>query len=293
MRNAKKNRAYTKYYGAACAVLLAAIVTLGVSPAATLVRNEYTLYGSHTAALGDLPDVESLKIKNEELRRAGSTKIPILIYHSIRPYHRFDTKTIKRFVVPPDVLDSQLKYLYDSGYTTVTLEEVAAYFQGSARLPAKPVILTFDDGWRNHYTLALPILEKYGMKATFFVFTEALGKSSFMTWEHVALLAAAGMEIGNHTKTHPYLFKITNEKRLHDEIIVSKQLLEERLGMKIKVFATPFSRTNDAIGSIAEKAGYTAARTESWGAYQSKDTLNFTGIEAPNTLQRFKELLSL
>jgi len=293
MRGARKKITRTRLYIVATFVLLGCIGIFIFSPQAYDTFTEAGIFAPEAASMGELPDLEQFKSLNEELRREGSTRIPILVYHSIRPYTIFDTKLVKRFVVTPEVLDAQLAYIKAQGYEAVSLEAVAKHFTEKAVLPAKPIVITFDDGWKNQYTNALPILQKHGMEATFFVFTEPVGRRSFVNWEQLTALVAAGMEIGDHTETHPYLYQIKDQKRLDREMIESKKLLEEKLGITVQVFATPFAKTDPKIEATAKRAGYLAARTESWGFYQSTNTLNLTGLEAPTTLARLKELLSI
>lgn len=289
----KRSKNKTRWYILSAIVLAVVILFFVFKNDATQSFTEAGIFAPEIASIGDLPNLDQFKARNEELRRPGSTRIPILVYHSVRPYTIFDSKLVKRFVVPPSVFDAQLAYIQSEGYTPVSLEVVAKHFTDKTKLPDKPIVLTFDDGWKNQYTNALPILQKYGMKGTFFIFTDGPGGHSFVSWEQVASLAAMGMEIGDHTETHPYLFKITDQKKLNTEIITSKETLEKKLGFSIKVFATPFSKTSEAIEKTAKAAGYIAARTESYGFYQSDDTLNLTGLEAPNTLAKLKELLSI
>ena len=155
-------------------------------------------------------------------------------------------------------------------------------------LPPKPVVITFDDGWQSQYTNAFPLLQKYGDTATFFIYTNAIGQKHFLTWQQVKNLDAAGMTIGSHTESHPYLLKITAKQRLTEEIAGSKQIIESQLGKKINFFAYPFGHYNKTIIDAVKEAGYKAARSFYRGVYNTKDDLfTLKVIKASNNFNEF------
>ncbi len=132
--------------------------------------------------------------------------VPILMYHYIRSYDNPADQLGIGLSVAPTTFDAQLAKLKSAGYKTVTLQE---FFQG--QYPAKAVVITFDDGYDDHYNQALPILKKYSDVATFFIVGGFVGKPGYMTSQQIIALKSAGMEIGGHTMTHinlataPYL----------------------------------------------------------------------------------------
>ncbi len=208
----------------------------------------------------------------EESGRAGAVKIPILVYHSVRPHPYPEPPAIDQFDVTPELFEKQLRYLQDNGFITVSVDDLVNSFTGGKALPEKTVVINFDDGWENQYTYAFPLLKKYGDTATFFIYTNAIGHRHFLTWQEVKELAAGGMQIGSHTKSHPYLNKIS-EDRLKDEIMGSKKIIENNLGKPVTAFASPFGYSNPDIVSLIKEAGYTSGRTTNWGTYHSKDDL--------------------
>jgi peptidoglycan/xylan/chitin deacetylase (PgdA/CDA1 family) len=165
--------------------------------------------------------------------------------------------------VIPELLESELVFIRDNGYTTITFADVIAHFDNGAPLPEKPVILSFDDGWRNQYAYAFPLLKKYGMKGTFFVFTNPLmhHNARWVSWNEVREMDNAGMEIAGHTHTHPFLTKLTTDEELDKEISASKKFIEEEIGHPITVFAYPFGEKNPQVERAVARAGYKIART--------------------------------
>lgn len=192
-----------------------------------------------------------------------SIRIPIVVYHSVRPYIPGESKYQDMYDVTPELLEQELKYLNANGFHTVTFADVASYFHIGTPLPEKPVILSFDDGWRNQFIFAFPLLQKYGAKGTFFIFTNPIEhkKEHWMTWDDIRIMDRAGMEIGGHTRTHPILREITSDAILDNEIGKGKQIIEERIGHQITTFAYPFGMFNAQTKAAVLRAGYQTART--------------------------------
>jgi len=190
-------------------------------------------------------------------------RVPILIYHSIAPYTAVMSPLVRRYTVPPESLDQQLRYLHQNGYTVIPFESlVDAMTSASATLPAKPVVLTFDDGWEDAFREAFPLLLKYNDTATFFVFTNGIGTRDFMTWPQLAAMQAAGMEIESHSVSHPYLSAITDKIDLWKEIEGSREIIASHLGREPEIFAYPFGTYKELDIAILKAAGYRAARTD-------------------------------
>ena len=192
-----------------------------------------------------------------------SVRVPILVYHSVRAYIKGESKLQDAYDITPELLAQELTYLNSNGYHAVSFADVSRYFDEGIPLPNKPVILTFDDGWKNQYEHALPVLLKYNTKATFFVYTNPIDhkKAHWMSWDEVKSLDKLGMEIGGHSRTHPILTKITTDAGLDKEISGGKKILESHLGHPVKVFAYPFGMHNEAVERAVKRAGYTSSRT--------------------------------
>ncbi len=196
----------------------------------------------------------------------SSALVPILMYHSVRP---IDFKTTNAFVssltLPPAEFERELIYLKSRGFTSVTMRDLALHLRGELDLPARPVVLTFDDGFMNDYQYAFPLLKKYGFTGTFFIITGFLGKPEYMRWDQVIDLARSGMEIGSHTITHPDLTTLTPAVR-DQQLASSKQTLEQKLGIEITSLSYPGGAYNAAVEAAATRAGYETAVTTHYGA---------------------------
>ena len=135
----------------------------------------------------------------------------MLCYHQIRAPTSADSATDRAYIVRPSVFDAQMRALDDAGYTTITGEALVDHVAKGARLPRKPILLTFDDGTAGQYTRVLPVLRKHGFVATFFPMTVVLGRPGWLTRGQVRALARAGMSIGAHTYDHKAVPDFTGE----------------------------------------------------------------------------------
>ncbi len=205
--------------------------------------------------------------------------VPILIYHSIRPYVHSDTKGSRRWIATPQTLESELSWLRENGYTSVTFDALTASVSRGAPLPPRPVIISFDDDWQSQYDNAVPLLRKYGFTATFFVWVRAVGRAHHMTWDEIRELDAQGMEIGCHTLTHLILTKLKSDVQLRHEIVAAKDLIEAHIGHPVTSLAYPFGQYDERVVEAACEAGFTSARSTWPGVFHTKDgLLSLTGM---------------
>jgi len=193
-------------------------------------------------------------------------KLPILLYHKID-----DIPAGARYpqnYVTPQQFDAQLAFLKRCGYRSISFAHYLAYRQGAARLPRRPVILTFDDGYRSNRDIALPILTRHGFTATIFLVAGRVGKSS--GWDSddvpeplldvgaIRAMQARGIEFQSHTTTHPRLTQLP-AARARVELCSSRVQLTELLGRPVSVVAYPYGDYNEAVMGLAREAGYQAA----------------------------------
>jgi peptidoglycan/xylan/chitin deacetylase (PgdA/CDA1 family) len=192
---------------------------------------------------------------------AQRPQVPILVHHSI---------SLKGdgFAIAPGRFAAELDALAGSGCRTVSFHE---WLEGKP-LPPRPVILTFDDGYEDAYTTALPELRARGMVGTFFVVTGWIGADAvhrvvreeagvtrrYLVWPEVEALSAAGMEIGSHGEQHRPLSHIP-EAEAREEAVESRRKLESRLHRPVEVFAYPFGASRQELKAVLREAGYRAA----------------------------------
>lgn len=188
-------------------------------------------------------------------------KFPIFNYHHIRPMPPETAHINQRtFTVTPEGLEEHLKFFKENGYNVVPIGDLIEYYDTGKPLPAKAVAITFDDGRYGQYKWALPLLQQYGIKATFFIVAHWVDKKDpdIMTWNQIRELDRAGMVIGSHTLEHPPLSKL-NDIQLMDELVNSKKKIEEELGHAIEYLAYPGGDYNEHVIEKTKEAGYRAA----------------------------------
>lgn len=199
--------------------------------------------------------------------------VPILMYHHIRINPLPQNPVWAALFVAPQQLQAQLEYLSSNGYTTVTLNDIIDALDGKKILPQKPIVLTFDDGYQSFYDNAYPLLKKHNMQATEFVITDVVGSGVYLTWNEIKEMYASHLiTIGDHTKHHPFLTRISNVLA-QDEIMGSKKDLEKQLNAKVDWFAYPYGDYNQQIIGIVQASGYKGAVSTIYGQFQKKDTL--------------------
>lgn len=211
-------------------------------------------------------------------------KVPILTYHyiEVNPDPVGDPGRDKLLVTPTN-FEAQLKYLHDNGWTTVTLDDLVSYISSPKLMPAKPIILTFDDGYQDFYDNAWPLLRKYGDKATIYVLSRgghpgACGNNFYqpnfyMTNTELRELAGTDLiMVEAHSQDHCSL-KRKPEAIQWQEIFGSKEELETITGRPVRHFAYPYGAFDDVSIRIAKESGYVTASTTIPGTVNSELTI--------------------
>jgi peptidoglycan/xylan/chitin deacetylase (PgdA/CDA1 family) len=190
------------------------------------------------------------------------------MYHSISCQAN---RKFKRFTVSPDLFAQHMAYLHEREYVPISVgHAVRALSGGEATLPEHPVVLTFDDGFADFYTAALPVLERYKFAATLYIATAFIGGTSrwmhsegemerpMLTWDQLAEVSARGIECGAHSHSHPHL-DLLLPSVAREEITRCKEILEDRLARPISTFAYPFGHHTTTVRRIVHSVGYTSA----------------------------------
>lgn len=193
----------------------------------------------------------------------GQVVVPIFVYH------RFGARVTDSMTVTDDTFSWQLQYLKTHGYTVIPLSEVVNYLRGtSAPPPVHSIVITADDGHRSVYSDMLPIVRRYGIHVTLFLYPSAISNASYaMTWTELAELAGSGLfDMQSHTYWHPNFHK--DKARLtppqYDAFVdmqlqKSKQVLESRLGVHVDLLAWPFGIYDEDLMARARMSRYVAA----------------------------------
>jgi peptidoglycan/xylan/chitin deacetylase (PgdA/CDA1 family) len=188
----------------------------------------------------------------------GYQTVPVLTYH------HFGKNCTSPYCMPAAVFDRQMKYLKKKGYRVITLGTLLSFLRYRHAIPKKSVVIAIDDGNSSAYTIAYPMLKKYGYTATLFIYTDFVGISKgAITWEQLRQMKAAGFEIGSHTRSHSDLTKQREgeshaeyKARVENELLGSKRLLDKKLGQNTIYLAFPYGRYNERVLAISEQVGY-------------------------------------
>lgn len=198
----------------------------------------------------------------------SSIRVPVLMYHYIRvnpvPYDRLG---FNLSVTPADFA-AQMDWLARYGYHPITFTELSAYLNGQHGLPSRPVILTFDDGYADFYTTALPILRAHDFSAVAYVVSGFVGRPGYMNAAQVVEADRSGVEIGAHTVDHADLAKQSPDG-LRYQLTASKAALEQMVGHPVLSLCYPSGRFTPAVAAAAENAGYRDATTTRWGSLRT------------------------
>ncbi|MEO8794601.1 MAG: polysaccharide deacetylase family protein [Daejeonella sp.] len=185
-------------------------------------------------------------------------QVPILCYHQVRNWREKDSKGAKDYIVQIADFKAQMKMLSDSGYHTILPDQLYNYLNNGAKLPSKPIMLTFDDTDLDQFTVAAPEMKKYGFKGVFFIMTVSLGRPNYMSKAQVKELSDNGHVIGSHTWDHHNVKKYQGEDWV-TQIEKPTKVLEEITGKDIKYFAYPFGLWNKEAIPQLKKRGFISA----------------------------------
>ncbi|MEN6479615.1 MAG: polysaccharide deacetylase family protein [Anaerolineales bacterium] len=207
----------------------------------------------------------------------GTTRtliVPILMYHyiSVPPA---DAGPVRRDLsVTPENLRAHLEMLRAEGYEPISLEQLVLALQVGQPLPVRPVIITFDDGYRDNYTEAFRILREEGMTGTFFLVTKTLDEErpEYLSWDMVIEMHEAGMEIGSHSYEHVDLAGRSEEYLVY-QLLGSREAIEQRIGEPVRFFSYPSGNYDALTMRMLRETQYWAAVSVAQGATQRSDAL--------------------
>ena len=219
-------------------------------------------------------------------------QVPVIAYHKIdQPTE--DVKIRGAFTSPKNFA-KQMRYLKKRNYEFYTASELIEHYRQTGAFPRKAITVTFDDGWKDNYTYAFPVLRDLQIKATIFLVPSCINRTTAAVVadgeaarEHLALadileMSKHGIEFGSHTLNHKLLHQISDEE-VEFEVNESKREIENLLQKPCKVFAYPAGFYTDAAIEAVKNAGYTAAFSTVYGA---KDGLNLYALNRIEILRR-------
>lgn len=221
-------------------------------------------------------------MKTEESK--WSFQIPILTYHSIDNSGSVISTSLAKF-------QHQMQYLSDTSFQIISLKEILECIKEKRPFPEKAVAITFDDGFKNNYEVAFPILKEFGYTATIFMVSGRCGHNNkwlgqpggipvmdLLGWDEIMEMSDYGIEFGAHTLNHPHLPQLTL-KEAKKEIVESKKLLEKHIGKDVIFFDYPYGEENNEVREIVKDEFQCAFSTDMEFATLESDVYSLTRIE--------------
>ncbi|MGE4357865.1 MAG: polysaccharide deacetylase family protein [Candidatus Omnitrophota bacterium] len=198
--------------------------------------------------------------------------VPVLMYHSINYEEGL-------LYVKPEVFQKHMEYLKRANFQVISLDEFLEIMRANKKFPRRTVVITFDDGYRDNFTYAYPVLKKYNFPAVIFLVTGRIGRDErYLNWDEVKKMAESKIiDFGGHTRNHIYLPSIKDEEELWGEIYLCKEDIEKNTGIVVKYFSYPVGGFTDRIKELVKKAGYSAGLTTNRG-YDLRNLKDFYEI---------------
>lgn len=200
-------------------------------------------------------------------------RCPVLMYHYVSQLPPDADKYRLDLTVLPENFYAHCQYLTDNNYRTVTMAQLYGALVRGEKLPARRVVMTFDDGYADAYTEAFPILQRFGMTGTFFLVRDFVERPGYLTWAQASAMLAAGMEIENHSVSHPDLRGLDRDTLLY-QIGGAADEIEKQVGRRSRFFCYPGGRYDPLAVQIVQETGHVMAVTTADGlVHTSSDIL--------------------
>jgi peptidoglycan/xylan/chitin deacetylase (PgdA/CDA1 family) len=233
--------------------------------------------------------------QSDAIAATRALTIPILMYHYISSPPKTSDRVRLDLSVTPMNFESELNYLASYSYTAVSLYDIYTALATGAPLPSKPVVITFDDGYRDAYVNAYPLLKKYHMTGTFFIVSDFInsGNSAYLTWDMVKEMSDGGMSIESHSRWHPDMRNRQNDFLVY-QIMGPIEAITAYTGKRPHFFCYPSGRYDAAVIRVLKSADTWAAVTTQQGISHSlTDVMTWTRVRVrgSTTLQQFAELV--
>jgi peptidoglycan/xylan/chitin deacetylase (PgdA/CDA1 family) len=204
------------------------------------------------------------------LLRLPDSNLPILMYHNIG--RAPSDCRLRQYWVSVKTFRQQMSHLNSAGYKALTLRDVMMSMENGIPLHPRSVVITFDDGLKNCYTNAFPVLRALNYRATVFIVSNNVGHLNYwdantdeppialMNWNEIQEIHGAGWEVGSHTLTHPVLTKLSRDEA-YEEMKKSRNSIEAHLGATVSSFSYPYGDGEDhnVIWRLCKSAGYRMA----------------------------------
>ncbi len=203
-------------------------------------------------------DSAAVELPNDLKAMLAKKEVPVLCYHRIKPVKTGLSKNMKSYFVSPKQFAEQMKALHDNGYETILPDDLQQYLLFNKSLPAKPVMITFDDTSLEQYTIGWTEMKKYNFKGVYFIMTISINRPNYMNESQLKELADNGNSIEAHTWDHHMVTKYVGAD-YDTQLVKPKLRIEKITGKPVKYFAYPFGLWNQAAISELKARGYEMA----------------------------------
>lgn len=271
-------------------ILIFALAFLAVLIVSLIVRtrlfrgHEYSILPQNNAT----QQLKTFRPKSADFK----VKIPILMYHHLANNPKPDDPLTRSLYLAPDMFKHEMDYLNANHFQTIDLQEMYNYFNFGAKLPAKPIIVTIDDGYLDFYQNGFTVLKNNHQKAVLFVITDYPGRNSaYANFDQLREMQQSGMEIEAHSMSHPDLSKIPSAEA-NQQVVESKKVLEKEMRKPVLFFAYPSGKYNPETIDFLKKAGYLGAVTVKAGQDHSMNDffeLHRVRVAGDETMEQFVE----
>ena len=241
---------------------------------------------SGTKAVKPVKEVAELTLPDPLPSR--TLEVPILMYHRIAVLKGDEPAVTVGLTVDPGEFQLQMAWLHDHGYTTITQLQLYNALMEGAPLPDKPIMLTFDDGYRGIATVAAPMMTQFGFVGTAYIITDRIAQNrktapTWLTWPQLRTLEQRGWDIGSHTVSHTEIPNMSPEAAMKT-LRQSRFTLERHLGHPVQWFCYPAGSVDAKSVEAVKKAGYVLATTTKSGlTLSAQDPLQLERIRVSNT----------
>ncbi len=248
-------------------VLVILVAIAGAASLRAVVGRDGGAPKSNGAMTRTIPKAETTAAPN--VPKTSRFAVPVLMYHRISDLSDKErlSPLMRDLTVSPADFDRQVRYLVDNGFAPLLAREVEEAVINGRKLPEKSVAITMDDGYKDNFDQAFPILQKYRVPATIFLVTNTVDTAGHLSWDDVALMHGRQVGYGSHT-VHHYDLPDLSIFQIDYELRESRRVLESRLVETISSVAYPSGRYNQTVVERARAAGYLAGWKKGGGPVQ-------------------------
>jgi len=246
----------------------------------TIIDSQISLSPSPIISPSPSPSPSPLSFAQMNALYGPCVYLPTLMYHHVEDLNKAKTDGHSSLTVGTDIFRAQMEYLKARGYTSLSMQDLAAFFNSGTALPGKGVLLTFDDGYDDFYSDAYPILSSLGFKATVFMATGLADNPGYLSWSQIDNLTASGnVLMANHTWSH----KGVGQDMQKEISLADSQLAQHNANIP-KVFSYPFGYPTGKAENYLSGLGYTLAFTTNPGSILcAKNRLSLPRTRIGNT----------